>query len=128
MELAFLVYLLGTVLPTLSGIGVVLIVITALITMAWIIGGPVWLDSYYKDKRDSFYKGTKSYLKWAVPVMVVCSLIPSKEVSYTMVAAYTAQSVGQNDKVKDIAGQSLEVIEMFLEKTRAELTKDTVEK
>ena len=43
-------------------------------------------------------------------------------------AAYTAQSIGENEKVQNIAGQSLEVIEAFLEKTKAELETKDVEK
>ena len=41
-----------------------------------------------------------------------------------MIAAYTAQSIGQNERVQNIAGQSLSVVEAFLEKTKKELEKE----
>lgn len=121
MEFAFLVYVIGTLFPVISGIGVVLTIIGSVIGVLWVVGIPFWMDDDFEVQRASFVNGTKTFLKWAVPIIIVCSLVPEKEVSYTMIAAYTAQSIGENDKVQNIAGQSLEVIEAFLEKTKAEL-------
>lgn len=124
MEFAFLVYVIGTLFPAISGIGAVLAVIGVVIGLAWIIGAPIWLDEDFEKERGTFVTGTKTYLKWAVPIIIICSLVPSKEVSYTMIAAYTAQSIGENEKVQSIAGQSLEVISEFLEKTKKELEEE----
>ena len=121
MEFAAIVYLVGTVLPLLSGVGEFAIIVMAIVGVAWIFGVPFWLDEDYEDSRKSFFKITKTICMWAIPIAFVCGLVPSKEVSYTMIAAYTAQSIGENEKVQNIAGQSLEVIEAFLAKTKEEL-------
>lgn len=125
MEFAFLVYVIGTLFPAISGIGTMFALILIALVVVWIIGFPlVWFDERFKDQRKTFVTGTKTYLKWAVPIIIICSLVPSKEVSYTMIAAYTAQSIGENEKVQSIAGQSLEVISEFLEKTKKELEEE----
>ena len=128
MEFAFLVYVIGTLFPVISGIGVTLTMVGCVIGIIWVVGAPFWIDDDFEEERASFVNGTKTFLKWAVPIIIVCSLVPEKEVSYTMIAAYTAQSIGENEKVQNIAGQSLEVIEAFLEKTKAELETKDVEK
>ena len=128
MEFAFLVYVIGTLFPVISGIGVTLTMVGYVIGIIWVVGAPFWIDDDFEEERASFVNGTKTFLKWAVPIIIVCSLVPEKEVSYTMIAAYTAQSIGENEKVQNIAGQSLEVIEAFLEKTKAELQEKETEK
>ena len=126
MEFAAIVYLVGTVLPLLNGIAGLIVVTTVILVVAGFITAPLWGDD--EDVRVTVFNGSKTYLKWALPIAFVLSLVPSKEVSYTMIAAYTAQSIGENEKVQNIAGQSLEVIEAFLEKTKAELETKDVEK
>ena len=128
MEFAFLVYVIGTLFPVISGIGVTLAMVGCVIGIIWVVGVPFWMDDDFEVQRGAFASGTKTFLKWAVPIIIICSLVPEKEVSYTMIAAYTAQSIGENEKVQNIAGQSLEVIEAFLEKTKAELETKDVEK
>jgi hypothetical protein len=126
MEFALIVYLVGTVLPLISNTGGLIIVATIIGVIVLAATLPLWADD--EDVRVPALKATKTYLKWALPIAFVCSLVPNKEVSYTMIAAYTAQSIGENEKVQDIAGQSLEVIEAFLEKTKKELETKDVEK
>lgn len=128
MEFAAIVYLIGTVFPALSGIRGMLTVGAAIIAVVWFCGAMYWVDEDFKDATCLFFKFTKKYLIWAVPVIFVCNLIPDKETSYTMIAAYTAQKVGESDKVQHIAGQSLEIVEAFLAKTKKELEVDSVEK
>lgn len=126
MEFALIVYLVGTVLPLISGISGIVVVMTIVLVVIGFVTSPLWADD--EDSRDLIINGAKTYLKWAIPIAFICGLAPSKEVSYTMIAAYTAQSIGENEKVQNIAGQSLEVIEAFLEKTKAELQEKETEK
>lgn len=119
MTFAFIVYLVGTVFPLLSGIAGLIAGTTITLFITGFLSLPLWAED--EDVRATVISGSKTYLKWALPLAFVLALAPSKEVSYTMIAAYTAQSIGQNEKVQNIAGQSLEVIEAFLEKTKAEL-------
>lgn len=126
MEFAFIIYLFGTVLPLFNWIGEIIVVMTIGTIVIGFATCPFWADD--KDTRGLMIAGAKTYLKWAIPIAFICSLAPSKEVSYAMIAAYTAQSIGENEKVQNIAGQSLEVIEAFLEKTKAELKEKETEK
>jgi hypothetical protein len=121
MEFAFLVYVVSTIFPIFSTVAGALMFVGCAVIAFWVFGTPFWFDNEFRVQRSHLFKGTKQYVKWAVPVMIICSLVPDKETSYTMIAAYTAQSIGQNEKVQDIAGQSLDVIEAFLTKTKEEL-------
>lgn len=121
MEFAFVVYLVSTVLPLITAVGKIAIILTCGVVICLFITLPVWGD---EDNRAMVGKYFKSYLKWAVPIAFIAGLAPDKETSYTMIAAYTAQSIGQNERVQNIAGQSLSVVEAFLEKTKKELEKE----
>lgn len=61
----------------------------------------------------------KKFLKWSVIVLVISSFIqifiPSEKTAYTMVGAYAAQKVAENDKVQVISGKVLKVIEQKLD-------------
>lgn len=123
MEFAFVVYLVSTVLPLITAVGKIAIILTCGVVICLFITLPVWGDE--EDNRAMVGKYFKSYLKWAIPIAFIAGLAPDKETSYTMIAAYTAQSIGQNERVQNIAGQSLSVVEAFLEKTKKELEKES---
>lgn len=122
MEFAFVVYLVSTVLPLIAAVGKVAVVLTCAVIACLFITLPLWGDE--EDNRAMVGKYFKSYMKWAVPIAFIAGLAPDKETSYTMIAAYTAQSIGQDERVQNIAGQSLSVVEAFLEKTKKELEKE----
>ena len=122
MEFAFVVYLVSTVLPLITAVGKIAIILTCGVVICLFITLPVWGDE--EDNRAMVGKYFKHYLKWAIPIAFIAGLAPDKETSYTMIAAYTAQSIGQNERVQNIAGQSLSVVEAFLEKTKKELEKE----
>jgi hypothetical protein len=42
-------------------------------------------------------------------------LLPSEKTAYTMVAAYAAQKVAENDKVQQMSGKVLTIIEQKLD-------------
>ena len=120
MEFAFVVYLVSTVLPLIAAVGKIAVVLTCGVVACLFIALPILAD----DHREIVGKYFKSYLKWAIPIAFIAGLAPDKETSYTMIAAYTAQSIGQNERVQNIAGQSLSVVEAFLKKTKKELEKE----
>ena len=122
MEFAFVVYLVSTVLPLIASVGEITVVLTCGIVLCLFISLPLWGDE--EDHRGMVGKYFKSYLKWAIPIAFIAGLAPDKETSYTMIAAYTAQSIGQNERVQNIAGQSLSVVEAFLKKMKKELEKE----
>ena len=122
MEFAFVVYLVSTVLPLITAVGKIAIILTCGVVICLFVALPLWGDE--EDNRAMVGKYFKSYLKWTIPIAFIAGLAPDKETSYTMIAAYTAQSIGQNERVQNIAGQSLSVVEAFLEKTKKELEKE----
>ena len=122
MEFAFVVYLVSTVMPLIASVGEIAVVLTCGVVLCLFVALPLWGDE--EDNRAMVGKYFKSYLKWAVPIAFIAGLAPDKETSYTMIAAYTAQSIGQDERVQNIAGQSLSVVEAFLEKTKKELEKE----
>lgn len=63
------------------------------------------------------------YLFLSIPIWIVGAITPDKETAYAMAAAYGIQSVVQDDRVQKIAGQGVDVLEAYLEKTKKELEK-----
>lgn len=63
------------------------------------------------------------YLFLSIPILCIGAVIPDKETAYAMAAAYGVQSVVQDERVQKIAGQGVDVLEAYLEKTRKELEK-----
>ena len=61
----------------------------------------------------------KKTLKWSVVVLLLASfiqiLIPNEKTAYTMVGAYAAQKVVENEKVAQMSGKVLKVIEQKLD-------------
>ena len=121
MEFAFIVYLVGTVFPLIGKVSSLLVILGGLVLAGLLIFAPFLLDKDYDEVNKPIKQNVVRFFKWAIPIAFICGLAPSKEVSYTMIAAYTAQSIGENEKVQNIAGQSLEVVEAFLAKTKKEI-------
>ena len=57
-------------------------------------------------------------------VVITGAVIPDKETAYAMAAGYGVQSVVENERVQKIAGQGVDVLEQYLEKTKKELEKE----
>lgn len=51
----------------------------------------------------------------AVIAMIVLIFIPTEKTAYTMVGAYAAQKVSENDKVQQMSGKVLTIIEQKLD-------------
>ena len=66
-------------------------------------------------------------LRWfflSIPMLCLGAVIPDKETAYTMAAVYGVQSVVQDECVQKVAGQGIDVLEEYLEKTKKELEKE----
>ena len=59
-----------------------------------------------------------------IPMVIIGAIIPNKETAYVMAAGYGVQSVVENERVQKIAGQGVDVLEQYLEKTKKELEKE----
>ena len=113
MDLALLVYGISL----LHGIGVffVLLMIAAGITMA---GNFIyWVDTYENDKARIEGCRTRAWKAFWVGVIAcwILILLPSQKTAYTMVGAYAAQKVVENDKVQQLSGKVLTIIEQKLD-------------
>jgi len=111
MDLALLVYCISL----LHGIGtffVGMIIVCAATAAGNFI---YWVDSH----SDTATEGVRKRLWKAFWVAVVSAwvliLLPSEKTAYTMVGAYAAQKVAENDKVQQMSGKVLTIIEQKLD-------------
>lgn len=124
MEFMLIVYLISTVLPLLKGLAFA----AGGIAIFCLIMGPLFYLILSKDMSENQIEVCKSVAKkvfigWCIAMTF--HLVPDEKTSYAMLAAYTTQQVVTNDKVQEIAGQSLETVELLLQKYNQEL-KDKV--
>lgn len=113
MDLALLVYAISL----LHGIGTFFAVVN-ISCIAWIVGNFIyWIDSYSPSEEK--IAGIKKRMWNAVWVAIAASwvliLLPTEKTAYTMVGAYAAQKVSENDKVQQMSGKVLTIIEQKLD-------------
>lgn len=113
MDLALLVYAISL----LQGIGAFFVAVN-MACGAWIVGNFIyWIDSYGPSAEK--VAGIKKRMWNAVWVAVAASwvliLLPTEKTAYTMVGAYAAQKVVENDKVQAMSGKVLTIIEQKLD-------------
>jgi hypothetical protein len=113
MDLALLVYAISL----LHGIGAFF---TALIMGCGAVGIGnfiYWIDSYSPSEEK--VAGIRKRLWKAFWVAIVSAwvliLLPTEKTAYTMVGAYAAQKVAENDKVQAMSGKVLTIIEQKLD-------------
>jgi hypothetical protein len=113
MDLALLVYIISL----LHGIGVFFLGLIALCVFAVIANGIYYVD--YCDNGTDLAKRTIGRMWKAFWVAVVAAwvliLLPNEKTAYTMVGAYAAQKVSENDKVQQMSGRVLTIIEQKLD-------------
>lgn len=66
----------------------------------------------------------KSILIWGIVLISIACFIPSKETIYTMIAAKTVQDVSTSEKVQELSGKSLEVLEKVMDGYLKDKTKE----
>ena len=111
MDLALLVYGISL----LHGIGAFFAVIL-LLSAATIAGNFIyWVDGFGDDRAPGCKQ--RAWKAFWVGVIACWALIllPSEKTAYTMVGAYAAQKVAENDKVQQMSGKVLTIIEQKLD-------------
>jgi len=111
MDLALLVYAISL----LHGIGAFF---TALILLCAAVGVGnfiYWIDSYGEDRVEGVRKRLWKAFWVAIVSAWVLILLPTEKTAYTMVGAYAAQKVAENDKVQQMSGKVLTIIEQKLD-------------
>ena len=111
MDLALLVYGISL----LHGIGAffVFLLFASVATIAgnWIY----WIDGYGDNRAEGCKKRAwKAFWVGCVAFWFLI-LIPTEKTAYTMVGAYAAQKVAENDKVQQMSGKVLTIIEQKLD-------------
>jgi hypothetical protein len=131
MDLALLVYGISL----LDGLDKLFVGITMISVMVAAASGIYTLshkfDSYeysWNCNKDGTVKqsvlenraGGVKLLKWSIIVFLVAAIIqifiPSQKTAYTMVGAYAAQKVAQNEKLQDTGGKVMTIINQKLDK------------
>ena len=111
MDLALLVYAISL----LKGIGTFCVGMLLLCGVVMIANFLYWADGYGDDRTP----GCISRAWKAFWVAIVCFwlliLLPSERTAYTMVGAYAAQKVTENEKVQQMSGKVLQIIEQKLD-------------
>lgn len=112
MDLALLVYAISL----LHGISTFFVALILVCGAAGIGNFIYWIDYSNSKERE---EGVRKRLWKAFWVGVISAwvliIIPTEKTAYTMVGAYAAQKVAENDKVQQMSGKVLTIIEQKLD-------------
>jgi hypothetical protein len=113
MDLALLVYGISL----LSGFTKFVILIIVM-SFFWVLANAIYYSDYCNSGTDVAKRTIARMWKgfWIGLVsMFLLIFIPSEKTAYTMVGAYAAQKVAENDKVQQMSGKVLTIIEQKLD-------------
>ena len=113
MEWAFIIWAIGTLPAIGKGFAIIGIISSALIL---VINGIC--------AAEDIEIKLHSWLFLTIPLALIGAVIPDKETAMAMAAGYGVQSVVENERVQKIAGQGVDILETFLEKTKKEREKE----
>ncbi len=123
MDLALLVYGIS-VMSKLSVLLFAVVVISVIVMGISMLVRVFHIKETWHSSRDNeIYDARRSaalrVAKWSAGVFlgasIISALIPSEKTAYTMVGAYAAQKVAENENVQRISGKVLAVIEQKLD-------------
>lgn len=136
MDLALLVYginvlgKLGVVLGLATAFGIVVFGISTLVRVFHT--KETWDSKQDDEIKQGRRDASVTVMKYAGSIVVVSILLnvilPNEKTAYTMVAAYAAQKVSENDKVQQMSGKVLTIIEQKLDGYIAEGIKEAESK
>jgi len=105
MSWALIIYLISV----LSSLKVVAIISTAIVAVVGFL-----ILAYYALEESRLWPHWKAWAAAGMVLAILASIIPSKEVMYSMVGADVAQSVVQSEKAKELGELSLDIIKQQL--------------
>lgn len=127
MELAFIIWAVGTLPEVASGIcfGAFLLAILSLI--GWLVGKIG--ETVEKDEKDKNELGAISKLGRTIflvtfPIWFIALLIPDKTTAYQMLAAYGVQTVVENPKAQGLAADGVDVLQALMKKAKQSLEEE----
>jgi DMSO/TMAO reductase YedYZ heme-binding membrane subunit len=125
MDLALLVYAIST-LENFKVFITVLMVAVAILAFGFFISS---CDSWKpQTKLDNDWKIAKRYTVVFVFLGLIQVVLPTQKTAYTMVGAYAAQRISENEKVQQMSGKVLTIIEQKLDSYIDEGINKAVEK
>lgn len=114
MSLVFIVYLLGLLEKLSTSLYVVFIISLASTAMCLLIKG-IGYDDLSKDTHHTYTTWVKRFISVALVSGGVFTFVPTKEIAYTMLAAYGVEEIVTNERVQELGGKSLDVIEKAMD-------------
>lgn len=132
MELAFIIWAVGT-LPSVSHGMCFLLFFTAIISGIIAVIMTFIEQDLEEDEQSRLlatkFKGvSKTILYTSVPLWFFFLLIPDKETSYQMLAAYGVQTIVENETAQELASDGVDVLKALMQKAKADLVPEAVEK
>lgn len=126
MELAFIVWAVGTLPAVSSWLCLLLfIVIVCTTTTVVAIGFIFEIDPDESEQAKlvaaKFKDAGKTVLFLSLPFYFFFLLMPDKETAYQMLAAYGVQTVAENERVQELAGDGLDVLQALMKKAKENL-------
>lgn len=116
MDLALLVYGIS-LLSGIKAFSIAVLIVCAVFAIGNLIH---WGESYGDKYTAGFISRSWKVLWVALVASWILILIPSEKTAYTMVGAYAAQRVAENEKVQQMSGKVLTIIEQRLDDYIAE--------
>lgn len=114
MNLVFIVYLLGLVEKLNHSLQVVFVVSIVSTGICLLIKG-IDYEDLSKDTHKTYNDWTKRFISIALVSGTLFTFVPTKEMAYTMLAAYGVEEIVTNERVQELGGKSLDVIEKALD-------------
>ncbi len=127
MSFAIIIWMIGTLPAVAKSMCFLFFILMAIAAVTYAISAITL--SVERNTEEEEIKLTKINNKARNAAIAFCLIwfmfliVPDKETAYAMAAGYGVQSVAQNERVQKIAGQGVDVLETFLEKTKKELEK-----
>lgn len=128
MELAFIIWFVGTVPGIAGGMCFVLFMCLAISGTTCIgtkISAMYETCDYDQEQLFAISKFARNIFLVCFPFWFLFLLVPDKTTAYQMLAAYGVQTVAENPKAQEIASDGVDVLQALMKKAKAELEKDT---
>lgn len=124
MELAFLVYVVETLLPGIVGLLGWTIAITGI--MLFVLSFFYYCLMNERDIEMARWdnKTLKNIAKIFVPCCLLMVVLPSKQTTYVMVGAFFTQELLTSDAVTNVLHEGNETVQLFITRTNLQLKDD----
>ncbi|MNQ73936.1 hypothetical protein D3C85_886820 [compost metagenome] len=127
MELALIVWAVGTLPSLASGLCFIFFVLALLAAIAHICCKVFSIVEDREEDKQQCKELSKIFgciLFITAPIWFVCLLVPDEDTAYQMLAAYGVQSVVENEKAQELVSDGADVLKALMAKAKKELEKE----